>query len=709
MLRLTHFVLAHRRAVCLFWLVVAVAGAVSVPYVTAQFSKSLNVPGEQSAKVHQQLLSQYQLDSNSPPIVVVIKLAQDSPVRTAKARALLEQVHHKMAQVLPGARILDFASTNNPAFKSADGRTTFAIIYPSLRDRAGLDQGLTEVKELRSALAGIHGAQFYVTGEQALQANGASSSAHGTSAFTETIIGGAAALLVLLFVFSSFIAILPLITAAIAIVTTFLFLGLLTTFSDVSFLVTSIVALIGLGVCIDYVLLIVMRWREECAKGEDNRSAVISAMSTAGHAVIFSGSTVAIGLLALIIVPIDFLRSIGITGLLIPIISVIVCLTLLPALLDWVGPRIDRPRIRRRDREASRGWTWWARLVVKHPWVAAAIALVILIVIALPATRLQLGNPKAESLATKGDAREGLNVLVNSGIGAGTLTPFAVIAPEKNAQRVVSGVKKIRGVRGALIDRAAGLSNGKTAVITVIPSFDANSGQGRSLNTELKRVVNPSGGSVGGQPAQRADFVDAIYNSFPLMIVVIVVLTFILLVRAFRSILLAAKAVLLNLFSLAAAWGVIVWVWQEGHGSQAIWGIQATHAITEFVPLMIFAFLFGLSMDYEVFILTRIREEYDRGASTNQAIVRGLGRTGRLVTYAGLVLFITFAALGAGPETTIKTFATGLAAGIILDATVVRALLVPALVRLFGRWNWWLPEWLAKVLRVQPSPLEKRG
>ena len=208
---------------------------------------------------------------------------------------------------------------------------------------------------------------------------------------------------------------------------------------------------------------------------------------------------------------------------------------------------------------------------------------------------------------------------------------------------------------------------------------------------------------VGGQGPENSDFIDAVYGSFPLMIALISIITFIFLAREFRSLLVPLKAIVINIISVAAAWGIMVWVWQEGNLSEPIWGTPATGAITAFIPLMVFAFLYGLSMDYEVFILARMREEFDATGSNTQAIVTGIGRTGRLVTSAALILFLTFMALGATPETSVRIFATGLAAGILLDATVVRALLVPALVALFGRWNWWLPAWAAKILRVEPS------
>jgi RND superfamily putative drug exporter len=228
------------------------------------------------------------------------------------------------------------------------------------------------------------------------------------------------------------------------------------------------------------------------------------------------------------------------------------------------------------------------------------------------------------------------------------------------------------------------------------------------VRSGLRRTARRAG--VGGEGAQTLDFVRAVYGSFPLMLALIAFATWVLLARAFRSVLLPVKAILLNLLSVGAIYGALVLVWQDGHGSQAIWGIPATGAITDFVPLMTFAFLFGLSMDYEVFLLTRIREAHDAGASTNEAIALGIGRTGRLITSAALILCLAFAALAAGPQTDIKVFATGLGAGILLDATVVRALLVPALISLLGRWNWWLPGWLARLLLPpgQPGPVSPR-
>ena len=226
----------------------------------------------------------------------------------------------------------------------------------------------------------------------------------------------------------------------------------------------------------------------------------------------------------------------------------------------------------------------------------------------------------------------------------------------------------------------------------------------------LPRVESELGDSrqvtLGGVAAESRDFISAVYDKFPYVLLFVLLLTFVLLMRAFRSIVLPLKAVILNLLSLAAAYGIVVFIFQDGHGSEAIWNIPATEAIISWIPLMIFAFLYGISMDYEVFMLTRMREAYEETGNTSKAIELGLARTGKLVTSAALVLMFAFFSLSTGPGPDIKQFAIGLSAGIIFDATVIRALLVPSTMQLLGRWNWWLPTWTARLLRTRPSPLE---
>jgi RND superfamily putative drug exporter len=550
----------------------------------------------------------------------------------------------------------------------------------------------------------VAGAPVYLTGFDALSVQ--SGGGNGPGVLVEALLGGLGALLVLAFVFGSFLALVPLMMAVASIMTTFLVVWGLTTITEVSPIVQFLIALIGLGVSIDYSLLVVVRWREERAHGLQGEAAIERAMQTAGRAVVFSGTTVAIGLLALIALPLPFLRSVGYGGMLIPLISVLVAMTLLPVVLAKLGPRLDWPHIRDDDR-ASGAWTRWAKLVVRTRWVAALGAALVLAALVLAATNLQLGISNVNTIAKQGDAKQGLVALERSGVGAGVLLPNEVlVSGSSSPEAVARTLAAVPGVHGAVAPDSPQWRRPGAAVVDAFTTADASTSSARDTLTRVQAAAHEAGADVrvGGLPAQNHDFIEAVYGNFPLMIALIALITFVLLARAFRSLLLPLKAVILNVISVGAAWGVLELVWQNGHGSNLIWGIAATGSITSWIPLMVFAFLFGLSMDYEVFILARMREEYDATGATDTAVVRGIGRTGRLVTSAALILFLAFVSLASGPETEIKVLATGLAAGILLDATVIRALLVPAVVSLFGSWNWWLPRMPARLLRVEPSP-----
>jgi putative drug exporter of the RND superfamily len=393
----------------------------------------------------------------------------------------------------------------------------------------------------------------------------------------------------------------------------------------------------------------------------------------------------------------------GYGGMLIPLVSTVVAITLLPVVLAKLGPRLDWPH-RRTDDKASRAWTRWAQAVSRRRWLAAGAGMAVIVALAFFATDIQLGSSDADTVARSGDAKEGLVALERSGIGEGALLPHEILVEGRtDPQALAAELRGVEGIHGAVAP--ADWRSGGTAIVEAIPVPDSGTDEGGETLTAVRDTAHAAGSDVrvGGQPASNADFIDAVYGSFPLMIALITITTFILLARAFRSLLLPAKAIVLNVLSIAAAWGVLVLVWQLGYGSEAIWDIQATGSIPSWMPLMVFAFLFGLSMDYEVFILSRMREEYDRTGSTETAVVQGIGRTGRLVTSAALILFLSFVSMGSGPETDVKMMATGLAAGILLDATVIRALIVPAVISLMGRWNWWLPSWPARLLRVEPS------
>jgi putative drug exporter of the RND superfamily len=705
MITLSRVVLRHKRLVGLFWLAVLVAGLAGSSRVSNHLSTEFSLPGEKSYQAALAIKRLYGNGGDAQPLVPVVTLPAGTTVDSPAVKQALVRSFATVARTAR-ARAVSYGDTGDRRFVSSDGRVTFGLVLvPGSFGPNAPDLGPTVAQAMQRSLPA--GATVHVTGLDEL-ANSGSGGGQGKSVLAETLLSGIGALAVLAFVFGSLLAFMPLLIAAVSILTALLVILGLTTFTDVSFIVQYLVALIGLGVAIDYSLLIVTRWREERAHGYEGDEAVTRAMATAGRAVLLSGVTVAIGLLALVLLPIPFLRSVGYGGMLIPLVSVLVAVTLLPMLLATVGRRVDWPRLRK-EAHAAHGWTAWARGVVRFRWAAAIAAAALLAVLGVAATGIHVGDPKADSLAKSGSAYQGLASLEQAGVPTGVLTPMDVLVPAgTDPVQVATRLAAVPGVHAAYTPTTPEWRRNGTAMVTVEPVAEASTAAGKQTVTSVRAAAaRLPGVQVGGSGPGLIDGTGAIYGRFPLMLSLIALVTFVLLARAFRSILLPLKAVLLNLVSLGAAYGVLVLVWQQGHGSSALWGIPATGSITIWIPLMVFAFLYGLSMDYEVFILARMREEYDATGSTTDAITVGIGRTGRLVTSAALILFLSFASLASAPGTELKVLATGLGAGILLDATVVRALLVPALVSLFGRWNWWLPPWAARLLRVEPSPARR--
>jgi RND superfamily putative drug exporter len=690
---ITYWALRHKRLVVLVWLLLTIAGMASAQKATAALSEQYSIPGKQSYQVNSAILTRYDNGGDTAPLLAVVTVPAGDTVHQADIR----QVTDRLEQALPGARIASYASTDDPAFVSRDGRTTAVMAYPRL-EPGSYGQDPAAVKQATAALRGVtvDGAPVHLTGLAPLSSAGGQPKGLGIVA--EGLLGAVGALIVLAFVFGSFLAIVPLLIALTSIMTCFLAIWGLATATSVSSIVEFLIALVGLGIAIDYSLLVIVRWREERAHGHANEAAIVRAMSSAGRAVVFSGTAVAVGLLSLIALPVPFLRSVGYGGMLIPLISVAATVTLLPVILATIGPRLDWPH-KRTDARASRAWTAWARLVVRHRWLAAGTALLILGLLAGAASTMVLGpaNGNPDTLSTSGAAQAALTELEHSGIGDGALTPIEILTPTSSAARLTSALRDIPGIQG--VTAPAAWQRDGTALVDVLTHDNSGTALAR-----VQETAHGYGAGVGGIAAENHDFIAAVYGSFPLMIIMIAVLAYVLLARAFRSLLLPAKAIALNLLSVVAAWGALTLVWQHGAGSGALWGIGAAGSIPSWLPMIVFAFLFGLSMDYEVFILARMREEYDATGVTGTAVVNGLGRTGRLVTSAALILFLAFISMSTAPSTMVKMLATGLGAGILLDATVIRALLVPATVALFGQWNWKLPGWAARLLLIRQPP-----
>jgi putative drug exporter of the RND superfamily len=701
MLAISRSVLRHKGAVVVFWLVVLVAGGVVSAKLSSRLSPQFALPSAPGYQANQQILRLYGNGGNGNPEVAVVRLPPGQDATSPAMRQALGRAFAAVPARLTGLRVADYASTGDRAFLGREGRITYGLVFtpytgelspPSLGPQ--ITAAMTPHLPPGSAVA--------VTGMNELQSGGQAKQGFGVLA--ETLLAGAAALAVLVFVFGSALALVPLLMAAVAIPVCFLAIYGLAEITTVSVIVQYLAALIGLGVAIDYSLLLVTRWREELAAGRPGPEAVERAMTTAGRSVAFSGITVAIGLLSLIVLPVPALRSIGIGGMIVPAVSVAVTLTLLPVLLATVAKRMDWPH--RTRPAASRAWTGWARLVIRRRWPAALAALTVLGVLGAAALGIKVGEPAARSLGTTSSAAQTLRTLEHGGIPAGVLDPIEILVPATtNPARLALRLAALPGVRSAVAPPGPAWQRDGTALISVQPFAEPSTPAGAATVATVRHAVAPIRGAlVGGPGVLLLDENHAFYGRFPLLVAVLAVVTIILLAKAFGSLLLPVKAVLLNLASVAATYGVIVLIWQHGYGSHAIWGLPATGAITNWVPLIAFAFLYGLSMDYEVFILTRIREERDRTGSTTTAVAEGIGRTGRLVTGAALILFFAFAALSTGPETDLKVMATALGVGILLDATIVRALLVPALIAILGTWNWRLPHPAQRLLRVPAPP-----
>jgi putative drug exporter of the RND superfamily len=701
--RLARFVMRHRRSVLVLWLVAFLAGGVAASHINKRLSYDFSLPGQRPYVTSARILQVFGNGGTNPPSIVVVTVPMGQTVLGDATQLAAGFASAQRAN--PSVRLVDAAVSGGAGFTTSDPRTSYAYVFAPPNNSLGPDVVIAAT--VSSVTAALPQDTVGVTGINQLASGGSNS---GPGVLLETLVGGVGALLVLAFVFASILAIVPVIIAAVSILSTFLVLYALSYLTSVSFIVQFLVALVGLGVAIDYSLLLVTRWREERAHGHSDEEAIVIAMETAGRAVFVSGLTVAVGLLSLVVLPVPFLRSTGIGGALIPVISVSVVLTLVPVLLAGVGPKWDWPHVRNEARP-SRAWHRWASLVADRPYVALAAALVILGLAISPVFSLLVGQTSAAAESQTGTPHALYVELQRDGVPAGIITPIETLTTTSEAPHVVAALRRADGIAFATLPIGPAGTRGADSIVLAVPEIETvNStslGPVRAAETAVFRLPDVVG-VAGVGPGQQA-FASAVYGNAPLMVAVLALIMMILLARAFRSLVLAVKAVLVNLITLAATFGILTWFWQEGHGSTTVFSIPGTGAVTFWVPITIFAFLFGLSMDYEVFLLSRIRESYDGGVTTKGAVVEGLGRTGRLITCAALILFLAFASLASAPITDIKVLATGLGIGILLDATVVRALLVPSVVVLLGRWNWWLPRWLARLLRVAPRELAPAG
>ena len=705
--RLAHLTARNRWKVIVAWIVLTLFGAFAAGQVSKRWYQSFSIPGKSAYEANQRTLKTFGTGVR-PPDVVVFRTSGDATTSGA-----IEAAMARAAAAMPGARTSSYFSTHDRMYVSKDGHTTFEEIYPP---GPSTFSTTSEAAKVRAAAArGLpSGVQVEVTGHDPLE-EASSHGGGGGSVLVEAMIGALGAIVILLFVFGTLPAVLiPVAVAAAAILNTFTLIWALTYITSVSIIVEFLIALVGLGVAIDYALLMIFRFRDELRDGNDVETALVETMTHAGRSVIVSGSTVAVGLLSMILLPLPFIRSIGIGGMLIPAVSVLAAITLMPALLATLGERINSIRLLPK-RFVDRGhpedgaWGRWARFVLRRPWAVAGVGMTIVTVLVVLGLQLNPNESQLKNFPGTGTAIAGRTLLADAGISPGVMKPFVTLVEHGGDARAVAAKERtVSGVVGATVPPGPGWHQGQDTLVEAFPAVDGAAPGIQGIIDRVNDALHGTNGTLGGVPAQDRDFVHAVYDNFPYVLAFVLILTLVLLTRAFRSIVLPIKAAILNLVSLGAAFGIVVFVFQMGHGS-SLWNITATQAITAWIPLMIFAFLFGLSMDYEVFMLTRMREAYDETGSTPRAIELGLARTGKLVTSAALILAFAFLVLSSSPGFEIKEFAIGLAAGIIFDATVIRALLVPALMALLGRANWWLPNWTRRALFIPDERPRERA
>jgi putative drug exporter of the RND superfamily len=695
--RLAHVITRRRWWIIGAWIALTLFGGFAAGQVSKRWYQSFSIPGKQAYEANQRTFAVFN-SGVRPPNVVVFHTSGDATKNVAIRDAMA-----RVAGTYPSYRTSSYFSTHNLMYVSKDRHTTFMEAYPSGLANFSSKSGATDM--LHAARAGLPSdVTVNVTGHDPLEEASTHGSSGGGSVLVEALIGGVGALVILFFVFGTLPAVLmPIAVAIAAILNTYTLVWALTYVTNVSIIVQFLIALVGLGVSIDYALLIIFRFRDELREGNDVEGALVETMTHAARSVIVSGSTVAVGLLSMLVLPLPFIRSMGIGGMLIPAVSVLAAITLLPAMLAVLGTRINSVRLMPK-RFVDHGhpedglWGRWARFVLRRPWPIAVVGLAITIVLAIVGIQINPNESQLKNFPGTGTAIQGRQMLADAGISPGVMKPFDVLVEHgANPQPIAAKIAAVPGIAGATVP--PGWTKGQDSIVEAFPAIDGAASGIQGVINRANAALKGTDATLAGVPAVDRDFVHAVYGNFPYVLAFVLVLTLVLLARAFKSIVLPIKAAILNLLSLGAAFGIVVLIFQWGHGS-SLWNISATGAITAWIPLMIFAFLFGLSMDYEVFMLTRMREAYDETGSTEQAIELGLARTGKLVTSAAMILMFAFLVLSSSPGFEIKEFAIGLAAGIIFDATVIRALLVPALMRLLGDANWWRPQWTRKALFV---------
>jgi uncharacterized membrane protein YdfJ with MMPL/SSD domain len=704
----------YRWAVVAAWLAVLVVSVMAMSGLADLLTNRFSLPGTDTARADA-ILADHFGQKTTGSFTVVVKGEPGSAQRlVADARAAAERA----ADELPTGKVVSVQPVSDAV-----------VIGTIVSDREPADaKGYTD--DMRRAAGEVPGAEMLISGQAAIE-HDLDPVFERDLQVGELFIAIPIALCILVFVFGTLAFLIPFMFAAAAIPTTLGIVWIFANFMELTTYLQNLVMLIGLGIAIDYSLLVVYRYREELRAGRSKEDAIVATMETAGRAVVFSGSAVGVGLALMLFMPLPFMRGFGIGGLAIPLVSIVAAVTLLPALLWLLAGKLDRVRLlprrvlERRDSEENM-WYRLARTIMRRPAVFAAGTIAALILLALPVFALELGPGSNKGIPQHLEGVRGLNI-ISDAVGEGAIAPSTIVVDTKRPGGVESGgvssasERLIRGLERdpevARVDFRPGQrqyvdESGRYVRLDVIGKSEYGSPEAlhfvdRLRDDVIPRARFPAGADVfaGGGPPSGVDFLDKSYGAFPWLVLGVLLLTYVLLVRAFRSIVLPLKAIMLNLLSIGAAYGLLTAFFKWG-GAEAV-GLIGFDQIEGWIPIFIFAMVFGLSMDYEVFLVSRMREEWDRTRDNEHSVSLGLAKTGRIVTAAGLIMFAAFMGFVAGSIVGLQQFGFGLALAILLDVTIVRALLVPSVMKLFGRWNWWLPHGVARVFRVKPSPLER--
>jgi putative drug exporter of the RND superfamily len=712
MRRFATWTTGHRKTVILAWIAALVAVGMVSSSVGSDFTEEFKLPSSDSQEAFDLLEAKFPQQSGvTAEIVYEAPAGADSPA----VRRKMEGVFAEAAKLPHVSEVASPYVAGGAAAIAGDGEIAYATVqYDTTTDQLETDD-IEKLVALGREASG-DGLQVEVGGAPVEEVR---AEEEGDSSFA---IGLLAAVVILLLTFGSVVAMgLPLLTALFALGVGLSLVTLGTHVFDTAEFAPQLAAMIGLGVGIDYALFILTRFRNGLDEGLEPRDAAIAAVDTAGRAVLFAGVTVIISLMGMLLLGITFLYGVAMAAALAVLFTMIAALTLLPALLTIAGGRVDRlriPGLGRREPSTAEDTRWfrWSREIQRRPVLSAVLSGALLIALCIPTLSLRLGSNDAGTDPAGSSTREAYDLLAE-GFGPGFNGPFVMVAalPQKDDDEALVLLRRqLEGEDGVAKVTSIDLNPaGDTGVFQVYPTTSPQSADTTALLDRIRSDVLPpieqrTGARlhVGGITAIFEDFGDAIAEKLPLFIGVVLLLSALLLTIVFRSVLVPLKAIAMNLLSIGAAFGLIVAVFQWGWGASII-GIDGTGPIISFFPVFLFAIVFGLSMDYEVFLMSRIHEEWEHRGDATLAVTRGLALTGRVITAAAAIMVTVFASFMIGEDRIIKLFGLGLAAAVFIDAVVIRSVLVPAIMQLFGRRAWWLPAWLDRILpRLHVEPAE---